>query len=93
VYKEAESQEPGDTDQKTIPEVTALLTPAAFAGIPDDLLRRLKDAATEASITDVVREISEIGAYNTSLAEALTRLADEFAYDQILALIEEVVDA
>jgi hypothetical protein len=72
-----------------MPEIITSLTPKAFAKISDDVLLRLKDAAIEASMADIDREIAEIETHDTFLAAALRRLADEFAYDKILALVEE----
>jgi CheY-like chemotaxis protein len=78
--------------QKPWAEITTSLTPEAFAGIPADVLLRLKDAATEARMIDIDREIAEIETHKASLAAALRRLACEFAYDQILVLLEDVVE-
>lgn len=59
-----------------------------FEALPEDLLARLKDA-TELSDTVLIDQvITEISAKDERLAGMLLKLAENFAYDEILALVQ-----
>ena len=53
------------------------------------MLERLEEAASYAEMDRVTAQIEEIRKYNHQLADLLTTLANDFAYDQILAGIRQ----
>jgi two-component system sensor histidine kinase/response regulator len=61
--------------------------PAALAALPADVLANLEYAALRTNITLIASIIGQIRPYDAGLAEALTRLADDFDYEQMLTLI------
>jgi len=70
------------------PVLSNVLTAAAFANLPPELLTRLREATTRLDIDEINSAIAEIHTYNTTLSEGLTILAVDFKYDDILALIQ-----
>lgn len=66
-----------------------VLTPAAFSALPYDLLDNLEQATIRASMDRIAALIDEISSHNSALADALARLADDFEYARILALIQD----
>lgn len=66
---------------------SAGLTPAAFADVPEALLLTLEQAADRSSKKEIASAIENIRPYSASVADALTRLADDFHYDDILAAV------
>ncbi len=66
-----------------------VLTPTALAALPADLLGDLEQAAAGAEMNILSTLIDDIRKHNTQLADALTRLADDFAYKKILELIHQ----
>ena len=61
--------------------------------LPSEWVDRLRRAASLGSINSVSAAIEQIGTRHPDLADALTALADEFAYDEILTLIGDSGDA
>ncbi len=59
------------------------------AALPDNLVSRLKEAATYCEVDGINRAITEVYTVNSDLAEALERRVKEFDFDGILALIKE----
>ncbi len=55
--------------------------------LPLEFLYDLEETAEIAEIDRIYSAINEIRAYNSQLADALTCLADEFEYDEIMSLI------
>lgn len=79
---------PSDASSTTMP----LDLPEALVALPPDLLYALEQAARQAAMKRVNRLIADIHTHNAALADALTTLANEFAYDEILALIESQLE-
>ncbi|HOU14730.1 MAG TPA: response regulator [Anaerolineae bacterium] len=77
-------------DEPSISQPVTLLTlfPAALKTLPPDLLTRLERAAAQIDMAGVEQAIAEIRAHNISVADALTALADEFAYESIVTLLK-----
>ncbi len=65
------------------------LTKAAIAALPAHLLRKLEWPAITADIEQLFSIIYEISMFDTDIADALTRLVDNFDYGEILALIQQ----
>ncbi len=79
-----------------VPEVISsreVLTPAALGELPQGLLERLEEAASYAEMDRVTARIDEIRKHNPQLAGLLTKLANDFAYDKILAGIRQAGEA
>ncbi|QTA90979.1 hybrid sensor histidine kinase/response regulator [Desulfonema magnum] len=82
VYEESIKQEVPPVQDKEIMAET-------LAELSSDLLAVL-EKASESGDTEMVNEvIADISAHNAALADGLTRLADNFAFEQILTLIQE----
>ena len=64
------------------------LTPA-LAALPKELLAQLQEAVYASDIELMEQRIAQISRLDSALANQLTKLADEFEYDEILELIEE----
>lgn len=65
----------------------ASLIPAVFDSIPETLLFTLEQVADRSSKKEITAAIEQIRPYAASVAQALTRLADDFHYDDILAVL------
>lgn len=82
-----------DKENKTSPNPEVLKTienslpQDLFSEVPEDLLANLKISAERAEMDKIFSAIQLIEPFNDSLAETFTHLANEFAYDRILALI------
>jgi hypothetical protein len=63
--------------------------PGWHRDLPPEWIDRLRRAASLGSIDSVSAAIEQIGTRHPALAEELTALADEFAYDEILTLIRD----
>ena len=66
------------------------LLPSALQTLPLDLLERLEQALIIADLSTVHRVIEDIHDYDTTLAEALTRLINNFDYAIILEHIQQI---
>ncbi|TAF05787.1 MAG: response regulator [Oscillatoriales cyanobacterium] len=67
---------------------TEALTPEALAGLPTDWLMSLEQATIECDLELILTQIDQIRDRHESLANALTALANEFLFNQILDLIK-----
>jgi PAS domain S-box-containing protein len=85
VYHESREQKVKDKNQS--PEKA--LTSDSLADLPSDLLANLEYAATTTDITMISTLIGEIRFHDPGLADALTRLADNFEYTKILTYIQK----
>ena len=85
VYEE-EHQAAGSTKQNA--DLKGL-TPEALSALPSDVLARLEKAGTTCEMEIIVQVIADIRVHDPALADALTGLVEEFAYDTILAAIQE----
>ena len=68
-----------------------LLWPASLAKLPAELLTRLEDAVERSSKKQITAIIEEIRAHHAQIANALTHLADDFKYDDILTIIQNTI--
>jgi signal transduction histidine kinase/DNA-binding NarL/FixJ family response regulator/PAS domain-containing protein len=77
-------------EPQSAPELTQIqaLTPEALAGLPVDWLASLEQATIECDLELILTKIEQIRDRNDSLANALTGLANEFLFNQILDLIK-----
>ena len=58
------------------------------ATLPDEILARLAEATELSDAAMIEQVINDIRTQNDQLADALSHLAENFAYDQILALVK-----
>ena len=64
-----------------------VLTQETLAELPAEILDNLEQAADRSSMKQIALIIEDIRAYNSSVAEALAHLADDFKYDEILSIL------
>ena len=76
-------------ESESVPEPTLIEapTPETLAALPADWLAALEKATIECDLELILSQIDQIRDRNDSLASALTALANEFQFNQILALI------
>jgi len=77
-------------EEKVIPPASPRdieLDPVALAELPAELLKKLKQAAINADMKQIILLIDEIGTHDARLADGLNRLAYDFEYDRILDLL------
>lgn len=81
-------------EPESAPELTQIqaLTPQALAGLPADWLASLEQATIECDLELILTQIEQIRDRNNSLADALTALANEFLFNQILDLIKPQIN-
>ncbi len=84
VYEEDERHKVKGERQKT----GAVLTPEAVAALPAEWVAQLKQGAQTVEIKLLCSVIEQIRGQDTAIANALTRLVDDFEYDEILALLQ-----
>lgn len=65
-------------------------TPEALAALPAEWLDTLEQGARRADLLLLTGVIEQIRARDAALADALTRLADDFKYDEILVLLPQM---
>ena len=58
--------------------------------MPSEWLETLEQGAVEADLNMLSSTIAKIRKRDAALANALTRLIDNFEYDEILALIQKI---
>jgi hypothetical protein len=61
-----------------------------MATLPPALLAELYQALSHSDMTWINRIIALIQPYDSTLADALTRLTQDFRYDHILALLQAI---
>ncbi len=64
-----------------------ILTPAALAALPEDLLGDLERATVRSRLDEIFALIERVRGYDAALATALKDLADDFEYGKILEAI------
>ncbi len=81
-------------EPESAPELTQIqaLTPKALAGLPADWLASLEQATIECDLELILTKIEQIRDRNNSLADALTALANDFLFNQILDLIKPEIN-
>jgi PAS domain S-box-containing protein len=85
VYEEGEGQTMKGEGQR----VEEVLTPAALAALPQEMLRLLEQATLTTDIMKIVAIVEQIRGQYPALADALMKLADNFEYHTMLALIQK----
>jgi CheY-like chemotaxis protein len=84
VYEETSAgKTPGPQEKKT-PSLTDL------AALPPEILHHLEHAALRSDVELITRCLEGIRAINPPLAESLSALANNFAYGEILKLIQKI---
>ena len=66
-----------------------VLTPEALMALPAEWLEALKQGAERADLLSLSNVIVQIREHDTALASALTQLAEDFEYDEILTIIQQ----
>jgi signal transduction histidine kinase/CheY-like chemotaxis protein len=84
-YRYAEPEQAPAPKQPSRPAVT----PEALAALPEELLAALEQAVLTTSPDAIEQVIEQIHSYDSELAHALTALTEEFAYAQVLALLQD----
>jgi CheY-like chemotaxis protein len=69
-----------------------VLTPAALAALPSDLVTNLRQAILNLDIESMQSYIAQIGELDRSLAKAITTLVKDFKYKQLLTLTQPTTD-
>jgi len=77
----------GSKEESPRPNLQSLIS-----NFPSELLTDLEEAAKLCDMKMVDSAITEIRGHNATLANALAKLADDFQYDKLLALIEGASD-
>ena len=65
------------------------LTPEALAGIPDEWLAELNDAATKARADQITAVLAKIKKEHAEIAYAFAQLVDDFQFDKIMVLTSQ----
>jgi signal transduction histidine kinase/CheY-like chemotaxis protein len=78
-----------DSRDEISTRVPDLLTPTALAALPAELLANLEEAMLDLNIELIDSTVDEIRRHDPALGDALALLADEFEFEEILALIEK----
>ncbi len=86
VYKNDDQGIPADSSNESVIDETLS---TLVQEIPKNLLARLKEATELSDITMIAQAIEEIQDCNRKVAEALSLLASNFAYEEILSIIQE----
>ena len=68
---------------------TPSLSPAALASLPADWLANFQQATVEGDLDLMLTLIEQIRQQNNHLADALASLANQFQFEELLALIEK----
>ena len=69
-----------------------VLTPAALAALPSDLVANLRQAILSLDIESRQRYITQISEFARSLAVAVATLAKDFKYKQLLTLTQPITN-
>ncbi len=85
VYEDAQELTRAETGTETAAMMTVL------AVLPPDLLKALKHAATDGDSQKLHQTIAGIRAHNAGVADELTGLTDDFAFDTILDVIQKLL--
>ncbi|MGB6168540.1 MAG: ATP-binding protein, partial [Geitlerinemataceae cyanobacterium] len=81
-----------NTSSSSSRDLQKALDPENLATLPIELLRQLEGAANFADFTQIDRSIAEIRSHNATIAEAISMLADDFAYDKIAEHLKAAID-
>jgi len=83
--------EPGvSAAPESAPDAGPVLTPKALARLPEQWVMTLRQAADEINVTMVKNVTEQIRAQDNVLAEALDELTDNYRFDQLQALLQQV---
>ncbi len=67
-----------------------ILTPETLAALPAEWLAALKQGAEETDVEVLFEVIEQIREHDAVIADALKRLAEDFEYDEILGLLQQI---
>ncbi len=67
-----------------------MVTAEALAALPAEWLGHLKQGAEDVDVELLSSVIGQIRGHDAALADALTRLAEDFEYDEILTVIQQI---
>jgi len=80
IYEEPTAPQAANGSQET-------LTPATLATLPPELVSQLAKVTLRSDMVMIDSVIEEIRTHNAAIADALSELANDFKYEEILALI------
>jgi len=86
-YVYEESRKPKAESRKS--QVEEVVTPESLAALPADLLTDLEQAARRSNMQQISEILTKLRTHDTAVADALARLADEFQYEAMLALLRQ----
>ena len=89
VHKEDDGQ---DKPAAAAEQLSAADLQSIMAGLPPELLERLAEATDSCDADKIDSIIGDIHNYNDQLGDTLTRLSGKFAYNEIMALIDKVIN-
>ncbi len=89
VYEEEKKSKIENQESK----IEEVLTPAALAALPVEWVTDLKQGAEDVDVELLFSAIEQIRGRDAALAGALTRLVEDFEYDEILAVIQQIKKA
>jgi len=93
VYEESEKSKVPSTSLRTgfsrKSKIEEGLRVEALAGLPAEWVADLKQGAEEVNVELLFSVIEQIRGRDAALADALARLVEDFAYDEILAVIQQ----
>ncbi|MCP4397153.1 MAG: response regulator [bacterium] len=76
-------------EEETPSTIKGVLTPAAMAVLPAEWLETLEQGAHRADLIMLSSAIEQVREQDATLADALAQLAENFEYDEILALLPQ----
>ena len=80
------ADEPASTAQPLGTRDAAELTGESLAGVPRDVIQKMREAVIRADLDDLLAKIQEIETHEPRIAQGLRRLADHFEYQKLLDL-------
>ncbi|MGB3560096.1 MAG: ATP-binding protein, partial [Geitlerinemataceae cyanobacterium] len=81
-----------NTSSSSSRDLQKALDPENLATLPIELLQQLEGAANFADFAQIDKSIAEIRSHNATIAEAISMLADDFAYDKIAEHMKTAID-
>ena len=88
-YEYTDDESPAHEDPRANQQITSL-TPENLADLPGELIEALEQAVIEGNQYIVMQAVEAVRAANTELAEKIARLAQDFKYQSIWNMIQQM---